>query len=222
MQPRRKTNQPNILDQLNIGGPSDHFSRPVAWEHTFYLGPIEEPSRYYEWFETIRSASQNDQIVININSPGGNYATALQLRRVMQESDATVVCCIEGECHSAASIIFLSGDVFSVSEGSNMLIHDYSGIVGGKGSEMIRQIQHEKISIDNFLADVYQHFLTDSEIKNVLSGQDQWLNDETIMERTKTMAEARSAEYEEFMKAAQEEVIPEPKKSTKTKKTSDK
>jgi ATP-dependent protease ClpP protease subunit len=214
MNSRRKTNQPNVLEQLNIGGPSDHFSRPVAWEHTFYLGPIEEPSRYYEWFETIRSASPNDQIVININSPGGNYFTALQFRRVMQESDATVVCCIEGECHSAASIIFLSGDVFSVSEGSSMLCHDYNSVSVGKGSELIKQIQHEKSSIDEFITEVYEHFMTPEEIKLVLLGQDQWFNDVSIMERTKTMAEARSAEYEAFVKAQEES---KPKKSSKKK-----
>lgn len=221
MMNRKRTNKPNILEQIGLNGPSDTFSQPIAWKHTFYLGPIEEPSKYYEWCEMIRSASPNDQVVININSPGGNYATSLQLRRAMMESEATVVCCVEGECHSAASIIFLSADAFSVSEGSNMLIHDYSGIVGGKGSEMIRQIQHEKISIDNFLADVYQHFLTEAEIKTVLSGQDMWLDDSTIMERTENMAKARMAEYEEIIKQeeqAEEALNLSKKKSTKQKK----
>lgn len=169
-----------------------YFSRPVAWLHTFYLsGAIENASNYAEWFEIIRSAGPDDVICMNINSMGGSYHTALQFRRVMMESMATISCSIEGECHSAASIIYLSGDQFSVSEGSSMLIHDYSSIVGGKGSEMIRQIQHEKISIDTFLKDVYDKFLTDQEIQNVVSGQDMWLDDDLIIERTQKMVEER-------------------------------
>ena len=169
-----------------------YFSRPVAWLHTFYLsGAIENASNYAEWFEIIRSAGPDDVICMNINSMGGSYHTALQFRRVMMESMATISCSIEGECHSAASIIYLSGDQFSVSEGSSMLIHDYSSIVGGKGSEMIRQIQHEKISIDTFLKDVYDKFLTDQEIQNVVSGQDMWLDDDLIIERTQNMVEER-------------------------------
>lgn len=169
-----------------------YFSRPVAWLHTFYLsGTIENASNYAEWFEIIRTAGPDDIVCMNINSMGGSYHTALQFRRVMMESMATISCSIEGECHSAASIIYLSGDQFSVSEGSSMLIHDYSSIVGGKGSEMIRQIQHEKISIDTFLKDVYDKFLTDQEIQNVVSGQDMWLDDDLIIERTQKMVEER-------------------------------
>lgn len=169
-----------------------YFSRPVAWLHTFYLsGAIENASNYAEWFEIIRTAGPDDIVCMNINSMGGSYHTALQFRRVMMESMATISCSIEGECHSAASIIYLSGDQFSVSEGSSMLIHDYSSIVGGKGSEMIRQIQHEKISIDTFLKDVYDKFLTDQEIQNVVSGQDMWLDDDLIIERTQKMVEER-------------------------------
>lgn len=169
-----------------------YFSRPISWQHTFYLsGAIENASNYAEWFEIIRTAGPDDIVCMNINSMGGSYHTALQFRRVMMESMATISCSIEGECHSAASIIYLSGDQFSVSEGSSMLIHDYSSIVGGKGSEMIRQIQHEKISIDTFLKDVYDKFLTDQEIQNVVSGQDMWLDDDLIIERTQKMVEER-------------------------------
>lgn len=200
-----------------------YFSRPVAWLHTFYLsGAIENASNYAEWFEIIRSAGPDDVICMNINSMGGSYHTALQFRRVMMESMATISCSIEGECHSAASIIYLSGDQFSVSEGSSMLIHDYSSIVGGKGSEMIRQIQHEKISIDTFLKDVYEKFLTDQEIQNVVSGQDMWLDDNLIIERTQKMVEERdkmSSSPEEKIKEEppqkQEEVLKKKPRNSK-------
>lgn len=199
-------------DQMSIQNAPVFFSRPISWQHTFYLGQIEAPNVYSEWFEIIRSAGPDDVINININSVGGHYSTALQFRRAIMESVATIVCSIEGECHSAASLIYLSGDLFSVSEGSNMLIHDYSGIVGGKGSEMIRQIQHEKISIDKFLKDVYSEFLTEQEIQNVLSGQDIWFNDSSIIERTQKMVEIRDREQENTVNNLTEKEQPQKEK----------
>lgn len=196
--------------QIEFSSPVETvFSRPIAWEHTFYLGDIEAPQNYYEWYQIIRNADVNDHIKISINSGGGSYAAALQFRNAMMESDATITCTIEGECHSAATIIFLSGDVYSVSAGSNMLVHDYSGIVGGKGSEMIRQIQHEKISIDSFLEEVYRHFLTDDEIAHVLAGQDMWLNEEEIIKRTKQMVDAQEEEIKEYIDNQKKENLDE-------------
>lgn len=171
-----------------------HFSNPIAWRHTFYLGMVEEPQAYIEWFEIIRNAGPQDEIIFNINSIGGVYYTAVQLRRAIMESMATITCNIEGECHSAASLIYLCADNFSVSEGSNMLLHDYSGFVRGKGSDMVKQIQHEKVMIDSFIAGVYKGFLTDEEIKRVLSGEDMWLDSEEIIRRTELLISEREKE----------------------------
>ena len=191
--------QQHIQELLQQSQPS-FLSRPVAWEHTFYLqGQVESPENYVEWFDTIRNASLNDHIMIHINSFGGNYATALQFRRVLMETEAMVTCSIEGECHSAATIVYLSADAFSVSEGSSMLCHDYQGIAAGTGSSMYRQIQHEKLSIDAFLTEIYNGFLTEDEIENMLQGQDLWLTADEICERTEALIELRTAEAEEAM-----------------------
>lgn len=180
------------------------FSQPIGWIHSFYLGDIEESQNYYRWFEIIRNATPDDKIIININSVGGNYFTAVQFCRVMAESKAEICCNIEGECHSAASIIFLAGDSFSVSQGSSMLCHDYNSSAIGKGSELLKSIVHEKNTINRFLEDTYKDFMTDEEIKQTLSGIDFWLSDQEIIERTQRMVELRSKRMEEMF-AAQEE-----------------
>ena len=205
--------------------PNAQFSRPVAWEHTFYLvGTVEEPSKYTDWFDTIRNAGPDDTVMININSHGGVYSTAIQFRRAIMESAATVVANIEGECHSAASIIFLSADAFGVSEGSNMLVHDYSGVTAGKGSEMIRQIQHEKVCVDAVLAKVYEDFLNKDELAQVLGGQDLWLSDDEILERVQKMVDERIARMEEEAEEAaeatsDEEEQPQPSKKRSSRKS---
>ncbi len=195
------------------------FSRPIAWQHSFYVsGFIDDACNYNDWFEIIRNAGPDDIIRMNINSIGGSYSTALQFRRVMAESMATIECSIEGSCHSAASVIYLSGDSFIVAEGSSMLIHDYSSVVGGKGSEMIRQIQHDKISIDTVFKEVYKGFLTDQEIQNVISGQDLWCDDSAIVERTQKMSEKRAREEHNDEEFIHEQPKEEEKKKTRSRK----
>jgi len=51
--------------------------RPLAKVHKFYLsGEIKAPSEYVGVFETIRNASENDVVVLHINSYGGDLFTA--------------------------------------------------------------------------------------------------------------------------------------------------
>ena len=72
----KKPRQPKIIGQL----------------HTLYLcGELNAPNEYVEWFEIIRNANETDIIKIHINSPGGNLFTAVQLMRVMAESQANII-----------------------------------------------------------------------------------------------------------------------------------
>jgi ATP-dependent protease ClpP protease subunit len=121
------------------------INKPVASLHTFYLsGSIQEPDEYISWFEIMRNAGENDAIQIHINSYGGDLFTAIQFLRAIADTDAHVICSVEGACMSAATMIFLAADSFEVSEHSIFMFHNYSGGTIGKGGEMIDQLQHER------------------------------------------------------------------------------
>jgi len=164
----KKPRQPKVLGQL----------------YTLYLvGEITSPDDYVEWFEIIRNATENDVIKIHINSSGGNLFTAVQLMRVMSESQANILTSVEGACMSAATMVFLSGDGFEISEHSMFMFHNYSGGTIGKGGEMYDQITHFRVWSEKLFNSFYKDFLTDAEIKSMLDNKDIWLDAEEVAKR---------------------------------------
>lgn len=162
------------------------FSKPIVNVHEFYLsGVIESSEEYIQWFDTVRHAGANDVIKFYINSYGGDVFTAIQFMRAINETEASVVMSVEGACMSAATMIFLCGDSFEVSEHSMFMFHNYSGGVMGKGGEMLDQLQHERTWSESMLRDIYSDFLTEAEIKSILDNKDIWMDGNEVIERLK-------------------------------------
>ena len=186
----------NILDPKLFQSDkyANNFTKPVAHVHEFYLsGPIQDAEEYIEWFDVIRNAGSTDTIRIYINSPGGDLFTTLQFLRVMSETDATVVCSVEGACMSAATMIFLHGHSQEVTPHSLFMFHNYSAGTFGKGGEMYDQLQFERTWSENFMTEVYEDFLTPEEISSMMHNKDIWMGSDEVVDRLKAMAKKREA-----------------------------
>lgn len=154
--------------------------------HEFYLsGDIESSEDYIDWFDTIRSAGENDVLKIYINSSGGDLFTAIQFMRVLSETAANVVVSVEGACMSAATLIFLHGHTYEVSPHSMFMFHNYSSGVVGKGGEMYDRLAHEKDWSEKLLREVYSDFLTEKEITSILDNKDIWMDGDEVIKRLK-------------------------------------
>lgn len=154
--------------------------------HEFYMsGEVESSEEYIEWFDTIRSASQNDVIKIYINSPGGDLFTAIQFLRVLTDTEASVIISVEGACMSAATLIFMCGHQYEISPHSMFMFHNYSSGVVGKGGEMYDRLQHERSWSEKLFQDVYADFLTEREIKQILENKDLWMDGDEVIKRLK-------------------------------------
>ena len=163
---------------------SEFIDRPLAKIHKFYLsGEVKTPSEYVAWFETIRNASENDVIVLHINSYGGDLFTAVQFMRVMGESKANIVASVEGACMSAATLIFLSAKNWEISQHSMFMFHNYTSASFGKGGEMYDNIIHERKWSERLWNDVYDGFLTADEIKSILQNKDIWMSGDEVTRR---------------------------------------
>lgn len=160
--------------------------KPIGHIYTFYLsGEITEAKDYVDWFEIIRNAGENDVVKIHINSGGGNLFTAIQFLRVLAESQAIKVMSVEGACMSAATMIFMCGNSFEISEHSMFMFHNYSGIAIGKGGEMYDNIIHERKWSDKIMRKIYEGFLTKQEIESILNNKDIWMEGDEVMRRLK-------------------------------------
>lgn len=177
----------DIVELLKAKDTSNKVSftdRPIGHSHEFYLsGEIESAEEYIEWFDKIRHAGESDFIKIYINSPGGDLFTAIQFLRVLSETEATVICSVEGACMSAATMIFLCASQYEVTPHSMFMFHNYSGGTIGKGGEMIDQLQHERTWSANLLREVYKDFLTEDEINSMLDNKDLWMDGNEVMKR---------------------------------------
>lgn len=198
----------DILDMMKSKAHSNGYfpSKAVAQVHEFYLtGTIEEPENYLEWFDTIRHAGEHDLVKIYINSYGGDLFTAIQFMRVLADTQATVVCSVEGACMSAATMVFMCADQFEVTPHSVFMFHNYSGGAIGKGGEMIDQLLHERKWSERLMNEVYKDFMSEAEIKSMLENKDMWMDGEDVVVRMN----ARIAKIQAELEAA---AAPVPKK----------
>jgi len=193
-----KSNENLDLTKALRGGPA-YFTTPATFVHSFYLYQIGSAEDYVDWFNTIRNCTENDIIKIHINSPGGDLLTTIQLMRALSETSATVICSVEGECMSAATMIFLQADIVEVSEHSMFMFHNYSGGMFGKGGEMLDRLEYESKWAQNLLRTVYEDFLSEEEIEMMLNNKDLWMNGEEVTDRVRVKAEKLQ------MKLAEEE-----------------
>lgn len=170
--------------------------------HSFYLsGSIEEPSEYVAWFEIMRNAGENDVIQIHINSYGGDLFTAIQFLRAIADTQAHVICSVEGACMSAATMIFLCADTFEVSEHSMFMFHNYSSMTHGKGGEMYDNIVHERKWSEHLLKRIYDGFLRTDEIASLLDNKDIWMDGQEVLKRL----EERQKKFEKKVKTIKNE-----------------
>jgi ATP-dependent Clp protease, protease subunit len=227
---KKQNKQLDLMDLLKppVNQNQRFTTKHAVHIHEFYVsGEIESPEDYIEWFDIIRSAGPNDVLKFYINSPGGDLFTAIQFMRVLDETEANIVVSVEGACMSAATLIFLCGESFEVSEHSMFMFHNYSSGVQGKGGEMYDRLAHEKVWSEKLLRDVYSDFLTEKEITSVLDNKDIWMDGEEVVKRLKAKVEKLKAEHDEDQTEDEDENeeiidIPHPKKRrASTKKSKD-
>lgn len=180
-------------EEIMVMGNKKSYKKVVAQLYEFYLsGAITAPEDYVEWFDTIRNATENDTVKIYINSQGGVVDTAIQFMRVLTETDAHVICSIEGSCMSAATMVFLCASEFEITPFTLFMMHNYSGGIFGKGAEIYDQAVFERKWSTEFLHHIYKDFLTTEEINALLDNKDIWLSSSEVMERCQKLANARS------------------------------
>jgi ATP-dependent protease ClpP protease subunit len=180
-----------FMDILQTGkSGKDYFAdRTLARVHSFYLcGEVESAENYIEWFDIIRSCTVNDIVKVHINSYGGDLFTAIQMMRVLGECEGTVIVSVEGACMSAATMVFMTADMFEVSPHSMFMFHNYSGGAFGKGGEMIDQLVHERVWSEKLLREIYADFLTDKEIGSILDNKDIWMDGDEVVDRLEKKA----------------------------------
>jgi ATP-dependent protease ClpP protease subunit len=180
--------------------------------------PIREPKYYRAIAEEITNLGQHDTVQFRVNSPGGRLDGLVVLLNAIENTEADVVCFIEGECHSAASIFALHCPNIIISPYASMMVHHVSYGTAGKDSDVVSMVMHNTAYCKELFMDTYKYFLSDQEIQDVLNGKEIWLRANDIKERLERRAEALSKEEteDELQFPILEEPGVKPKRSKKT------
>lgn len=164
----------------------------MAHKYDFYLTrTIDEAYKYDGWITACEEAEDDDLITVHINSFGGNLETALQIHDALLATKATVHIQIEGACCSGASIIAMAGHRHFVAPNAYMMIHSWSGGVGGKFGNVIENAEFQKKWFRSVMLRCYKSFLSLREITSVLDGKDIWLDSEDVQKRYNKILNAR-------------------------------
>lgn len=108
-------------------------------------GPIDEDAFWGD--EATPAAFRSDlfagsgDVVVQINSPGGNVFAAAEIYNMLREYPGKVTVYIDALAASAASVVAMAGDEVLVSPVSLIMIHNPSTIAMGDANDMAKAIE---------------------------------------------------------------------------------
>lgn len=185
-------NQKQALYTITQGQETSHHF--VVRLHN-QIGP---PSEYASLLNLFDNVSENDHVVLDINSPGGVMDSAILIRRAIRSCAAPVTARIGITTASAATVIALACDNFEVDDLSTFHIHTAStGLGFGKVNDLHAAAEHTIKLIDKFVRQSYEHFLSEDELTAVLNGKEMYFGSEELYERLNLLMESRYAEENE-------------------------
>jgi len=180
------SNNSSTLELTSEPNPPVHYYQEHITNiiHHFYLSTDIGPATHYvEMIHAIRTAAPTDVVFIHLNSAGGHLDTGIQIINAMRESRAHIICSIESEAYSMASLIFLSADEFIVHENCMLMIHNFSSGMVGKGNEQRLRLDATSTLFERFARPLYVPFISEDEFDGVLDGKDMWFHTDEIRDR---------------------------------------
>lgn len=132
------------------------------------------------WWEDSTSASDIDfalketqgDIVINLNSPGGDAFDGIAIYNRLKNHDGKVTINIDGYACSAASVIAMAADELWMGEGTMLMIHEASTMVWGNKRDMRKEADILE-ELENGIIDIYmtKANITREEIREMVDNE---------------------------------------------------
>lgn len=171
---------------------------------------IVEPKYYRAVISELQTLGEHDTVNVTFATNGGSAAGMVCLIEAFRNTSATVSGAIIGDCHSAGSILAMNCDQIYVAPYASMMIHNISYGYEGKDADVMGMVSHTSAWSKKLIKETYEGFLSESEIIEVLSGKELWLDSDQIKERF----EKRQKYVEKKMKAELKELKALSKKTT--------
>lgn len=102
----------------------------------------------------LRSIGAGKDVIVNINSPGGDMFEALAIYNRLRQHDGQITVRVLGLAASAASIIAMAGDVVQVARAGFFMVHNAWMLAMGNRHDL-REVADMLEPFDRTMADVY-------------------------------------------------------------------
>lgn len=179
------TQTTNGIGDIFPHSPTIYASQSSATKYLVNItDDFDAPSTFDQVVAVLANATEDDEIVFNINSVGGYVSSLNMLLGWKAVCPARQVHVLMGDACSAASAFFLSkADQYIIGEGASMMIHEYQSGGYGTSSNNDRRHRHSREQCEKFVRLTYANFLSEEEILEVLKGVEVYLHADEIRER---------------------------------------
>lgn len=173
------------------------YGIPMPEPIVFYvydeIGPTAD---YVEMCHAMLYASEDQEIFIRVNSPGGNLFSGVSIINAIKTSPGIVTTILDGEAASAGAMIWLAGHEKAIaSPHVSLMLHGAScGFYQSKTSDITNSTKATDRIVESLLDDLAGPFLTPQERDDIRKGVDIYLTGEDIIERSALLVSEDSEE----------------------------
>ncbi len=144
---------PNALDKW------DGSIKAASTDNTISILDVIGEDYWGEGVTTKRIAAAlraigNNDVVVNINSPGGNMFEGLAIYNQLRAHSGKVTVNVLGIAASAASIIAMAGDEIQMGRGAFLMIHNCWGVCIGNRHDLAK-LSQDMEPFDKSMCDIY-------------------------------------------------------------------
>lgn len=175
---------------------------------------IESLDQFNSLLDVCEYAHEDEVIVLNILCYGGSVDVTLAVYNALRSTKATVSTINKSVAASGGSILLLAGDNIGYNRNSYTMVHTSSYSTGfNTNPENFNSALNSEQRIRDIYHDVYQGFLTEQEIEDVLKGTPIYILDKAHDDRLKRLMDLREKEYEKYTSHfSQDELLKKSKK----------
>jgi ATP-dependent protease ClpP protease subunit len=130
--------------------------------------------------EELRSVGPVREIVLGINSPGGDVFDAHAIYNALRNHSAKVSVRIDGIAASAASVVAMAGDHISMPQNAMMMIHDPVTIAAGTEEDFLSMASALAKAKTGIRAAYGRTGLADDKLKSMMAAETWMLADEAV------------------------------------------
>ena len=173
-----------------VGEPAVIYDYPIT-------GRIGEVDKYRNLFDVLHNATEQDVVILHINTRGGDLHTAQKICAEIECAACPVVGIVVGECASAGTIIAIACDEINIDPDSNWLFHTMSYGTDGMAPHIEAHVEHSKGIMTRLCERHYKGILTEQEVKDLLRGDQIWMFGDEVKERVDNLRKQEAQEVGE-------------------------